>query len=83
MTDIRKLDGTREDFPTHDEIERCAYGLYLRRLGEGHAHSHTAVDDWLTAEEQLRQERANKTPVAPLKSESALQRERAKSASTL
>ena len=37
MTDIRKLDGTREDFPTHDEIERCAYGLYLRRLGEGHA----------------------------------------------
>jgi len=45
---------TERDFPTHDEIETRAYEIYL-------THQYAdALEDWLTAEEQLRQEYARK-----------------------
>jgi hypothetical protein len=43
-----------ESFPTHEEIEARAYEIYLtRRYAD-------ALEDWLTAEEQLIQEYAPK-----------------------
>jgi len=43
----------RSEDPTHEQIETRAYELYLKRGGEdGHA-----LEDWLTAEDQLRRER--------------------------
>jgi hypothetical protein len=42
------------DFPTHEEIEKRAYEIYLtRRYAD-------ALEDWLTAEEQLIEEYARK-----------------------
>lgn len=42
-----------EDSPSHDEIARRAYELYLER-GGGEAR---AEEDWLRAEEELRRKR--------------------------
>jgi hypothetical protein len=43
-----------DDFPTHDQIETRAYELYLVR-GE----DTSAIENWLAAEDQLKQERAS------------------------
>jgi hypothetical protein len=45
-----------QSFPTHDEIEKRAYQLYLERGQDG---SH-AIEDWFNAEDELRQEYANR-----------------------
>lgn len=49
---------TEDDFSTHDQIETRAYELYLAR-GE----DSSAVENWLAAEEQLKEERSS----APLR----------------
>jgi hypothetical protein len=49
---------TEDDFPTRDQIETRAYELYLTR-GEGSS----AIENWLAAEHELKQERAS----APLR----------------
>lgn len=49
MAETREL----RDDRTKEQIEKRAYEIYLRRHGEG-GH---ALDDWLMAEEELRQER--------------------------
>jgi hypothetical protein len=43
-----------DDFPTHDQIENRAYELYRVR-GE----DTSAIENWLAAEDQLKQERAS------------------------
>ena len=43
-----------DDFPTHDQIETRAYELYLVR-GE----DTSAIENWLAAEEELRNECEN------------------------
>jgi Protein of unknown function (DUF2934) len=48
-------------FPTHDEIQKRAYELYLRRGGE-HGQD---FEDWLNATGELRKERGNE--FAPIK----------------
>jgi hypothetical protein len=58
MPDIHK---ELEKTPTHDEIQKRAYELYLKSREE-----FSAKEYWLIAEEELRQERANKS--APIKS---------------
>jgi hypothetical protein len=55
MTNIRKWVGrTEEQFPTHDEIQKRAHELYLKRGGQ-HGQD---IEDWFIAEQQLRKERA-------------------------
>lgn len=49
---------TEDDFPKRDQIETRAYELYLAR-GE----DSSATENWLAAEDQLKQERAS----APLR----------------
>lgn len=81
MADVKESESNKEGFPTHDEIEKRAYELYLRHRAAGREDSNVgALDDWLIAEQQLIHERPIGTPLKPLKSETVLQRERAKSA---
>ncbi|HVT79749.1 MAG TPA: DUF2934 domain-containing protein [Phycisphaerae bacterium] len=48
--------------PTHDEIERRAYEVYLRRGGEeGHCE-----EDWLEAERELLEEMHNSAAGGPI-----------------
>lgn len=55
MTQIRELEEINEEQLTHEQIEQRAYEIYLRHSGEqGHA-----LDDWLRAEEEVRQERSS------------------------
>jgi hypothetical protein len=56
MEDIRELENTKESLPTHEEIEKRAYDLYLKGGREG-----TAIEYWLIAEEELTQEDAKGT----------------------
>jgi hypothetical protein len=53
MTNSRDLQGTTAELPTHDEIEKRAYDLYLQG---GEVFS--ATEYWLIAEEGLKTERA-------------------------
>jgi len=53
MLDVpREIKATKEQFPTHDEIKKRAYELYLKH-GDQPGHD---IEDWLTAEQQLQQE---------------------------
>jgi pimeloyl-CoA synthetase len=62
MTSIRRhVEGTEERFPTHDEIQKRAHELYLKRGGE-HGQD---IEDWLLAEGELRQEHVKQS--APIK----------------
>jgi hypothetical protein len=49
------MPNTEDDFPTHEQIEARAYEIYLER-GE----NSSAVENWLIAENQLRQEHTSK-----------------------
>ena len=63
MADTRReLNDRNEQFPTHRDIERRAYEIYLER---GQENDH-AVEHWLTAEVQLLRERG-KEVATPLK----------------
>jgi len=53
MVDAREVEDTKESFPTHDEIAKRAYELYRQAGDEG-----TAIEYWLIAEAELRQEHA-------------------------
>ena len=53
MTNSRDLQYDTEEHPTHDEIERRAYDLYLMS-GE----QFSATEYWLMAEEELKNELA-------------------------
>jgi hypothetical protein len=57
MSDIHK---ELEETPTHEEIQKRAYELYLK------GREVSAKEYWLIAEEELRRGRANKS--APIKS---------------
>jgi hypothetical protein len=50
-----EMPNIEDDFPTHEEIEAKAYEIYLHR-GE----NSSAAENWLIAENQLRQERTSK-----------------------
>jgi hypothetical protein len=54
---------TNEELPTHEQIERRAYQIYLERG----FHPGNALDDWLAAEKELTEssegEDANTFPV--------------------
>ena len=43
----------KEQFPTHEQIEQRAFEIYLERGGE----DGQALEDWLTAEEECRDDR--------------------------
>ena len=60
MSDIHK---ELEETPTHEDIQKRAYELYLKSREE-----FSAKEYWLIAEEELRRERADKS--APIKSPS-------------
>jgi|HubBroStandDraft_1064217.scaffolds.fasta_scaffold1723191_1 hypothetical protein len=49
------MSNIEDDFPTHEQIETRAYEIYLDR-GE----NSSAVENWLIAENQLRQEHTSK-----------------------
>jgi Protein of unknown function (DUF2934) len=53
MKDIRDLGDTQQHLPTHEEIERRAHEIYLKRGGQ---HG-SDMDDWLAAEAELKRER--------------------------
>jgi hypothetical protein len=55
MTDMKETEDTKEEvFPTHEEIEKLAYALYLTHRAAGREDSDSAaLDDWLIAEQQL------------------------------
>jgi Protein of unknown function (DUF2934) len=40
---------SKDEFPTHEQIEQRAYEIYLERGGE----DGQALEDWLIAEEEL------------------------------
>ena len=46
-----------EQFPSHKEIEKRAYELYLELREDGHAEEH-----WLVAEEELKRKSADGIP---------------------
>ena len=46
-----------QDVPTRDQIQLRAYELYLKRGGEGGRD----VEDWLTAETELRNQHSSST----------------------
>jgi hypothetical protein len=46
-----------EVFPSHEEIKKRAYELYLERGEEGHSE-----ENWLTAEEELKKRSAEGIP---------------------
>jgi hypothetical protein len=53
MANNRDSQSNTENLPTHDEIEKRAYDLYL----EG-GEAFSAAEYWLIAEEKLKNERA-------------------------
>jgi hypothetical protein len=65
MTNFRDDQGSERRSPTHEEIEKRAYEIYLEHGEEGHA-----LEDWLLAENELRQKYSSRGPI-PLKSSSA------------
>ena len=67
MTDIRDSQGIKEALPTHEQIEKRAYELYLNNGGDGHADEH-----WLIAEEELRQKQAKGRDLMPSKSNTVI-----------
>ena len=58
MTDSKELEELfKEQFPSHNEIEKRAYELYLERGEVSHAEG-----NWLVAEEKLKEESADGIP---------------------
>ena len=60
MPNSKDLQSNTENLPTHEEIEKRAYELYLQG---GDVFS--ATEHWLIAEEQLKKERATVDPTPP------------------
>jgi hypothetical protein len=62
MGQTRELEDISEDRSTHEQIEQRAYEIYLKQHNgeEGHA-----LEDWLIAEDEVRQARTkdNTTPL--------------------
>ena len=67
MKDIRELEETQEHLPTHQEIERRAHEIYLKRGGQNGRD----MDDWLTAEAELTREHQMELETPELKSKTA------------
>ena len=67
MKDIRELGETQQHLPAHEEIERRAHELYLRRGGQ---HG-SDIDDWLAAETELTRERQMESESFESKSKTA------------
>ena len=63
------MPNTEDDFPTHEQIEAKAYEIYLDR-GE----NSSAVENWLMAENELRQEHTSKPVTSKLMAATAGQR---------
>jgi hypothetical protein len=58
MIDTRELEEKfKEQFPSHNEIEKRAYELYLERGDYGDAER-----NWLVAEEELKEKSAEGIP---------------------
>src|ERR1700730_13180379 len=58
MIDTRELEEKfKEQFPSHNEIEKRAYELYLERGEDGDAER-----NWLVAEEELKEKSAEGIP---------------------
>jgi Protein of unknown function (DUF2934) len=64
MTNIRELEEAQQHLPTHEEIERRAHELYLKRGGQ-HGRD---IDDWLAAEDELTREHQMESEPLGLKS---------------
>ena len=60
MPDSRASQSNTETLPTREEIEERAYDLYLKGGEEL-----SALEYWLSAEEQLKKERAIADPTPP------------------
>ena len=77
MTDMKETEDTKEEvFPTHEEIEKLAYALYLTHRAAGREDSDiAALDDWLIAEQQLLDERRIGCLLSPLKSETVARKQ--------
>jgi hypothetical protein len=60
MPNSRDSQGNTEKLPTREEIEKRAYDLYLKGGEEL-----SALEYWLSAEEQLKNERATVDPTPP------------------
>jgi hypothetical protein len=58
MTPFRDVQTTIKRSPTHEEIEKRAYEIYLEHGEDGHA-----LEDWLLAENELRQKYASCSPI--------------------
>jgi hypothetical protein len=60
MTEILDSQRIKEELPTHEEIEKRAYELYLESGSDGQS-----IEHWLMAEEELLQKRGNRRePIA-------------------
>ena len=46
------------DLSLHDQIRQRAYEIYLERGENGHDQDRSALEDWLQAEEEIRQAEA-------------------------
>jgi Protein of unknown function (DUF2934) len=67
---------TKEEFPTHEQIEQRAFEIYLERGGE----DGQALKDWLTAEEELLQRQTTAVAdIAPAKKKSVVAGQRGRS----
>ena len=49
IREMFKMNTKNEELPTHEQIERRAYQIYL----ENGFHPDNALDDWLAAEKEL------------------------------
>jgi Protein of unknown function (DUF2934) len=67
MADIRGLESSKQNLPTHKEIEERAHQIYLKRGG----HDGRDVDDWLAAEAELAEERQTAPESSSLRSKTA------------
>ncbi len=56
---MREFEEINEDQFTHEQIEKRAYEIYLRHNSE----DGRAVEDWLIAEEELRQQRPKRESI--------------------
>lgn len=66
----------KEQFPTHEQIEQRAFEIYLERGGE----DGQALEDWLTAEEELlRRQLASVADLPPAKKRSVVAGQRGRS----
>jgi len=68
MKEIRELGETQQHLPTHQEIERRAHEIYLKRGGQPGRD----LDDWLTAEAELTREHEMESGSFGLKSKTAV-----------